>query len=200
MRRILEAPTIYQSFQVMGGFFSARTRAIGEYLKLKAGDRVLDIGCGPGFIANHLPAGVIYNGFDIDRRYISYAQKHFGNRGKFHCEIFDQESARQFEGVDVVMMNGLLHHVDDQTALNLLKTAKAVLRPGGTGFTLDGCFRQNQSPFVRWLLESDRGRYVRTKEGYEELCGAAFERVDVKVREDLSWVPYTYAIGLLYKD
>lgn len=199
MRRLLEAPTIYQSFQVLGGFFSARTRAIGEYLKLKAGDRVLDIGCGPGFIANHLPPGVIYNGFDIDQRYISYAQKHFGNRGNFHCEIFNEASARRFEGVDVVMLNGLLHHVDDQTATDLLNMAKVVLRPGGTGFTLDGCFRQGQSPFVRWLLENDRGRYVRTGDGYRKLFDAVFERTDVNVREDLSWVPYTFAIGLLHK-
>jgi len=199
MRRLLEDPAIYQSFQVLGGFFSARTRAISEYLKLKAGDRVLDIGCGPGFIANHLPPGVIYNGFDIDQRYISYAQKHFGNRGNFHCEVFNETSARRFEGVDVVMLNGLLHHVDDQTATDLLNMARVALRPGGTGFTLDGCFRQGQSQFVRWLLQNDRGRYVRTGEGYRKLYDAVFERTDINVREDLSWVPYTFAIGLLHK-
>jgi hypothetical protein len=141
---------------------------------------------------------VIYNGFDIDQRYINYAQNHFGNRGNFHCEIFNEASARRFEGVDVVMLNGLLHHVDDKTATDLLNTARAALRPGGTGFTLDGCFRQNQSPFVRWLLQNDRGRYVRTQEGYKKVCAAAFGRVDIEVREDLSWVPYTFAIGLLH--
>ena len=54
---ILQHPQIYQSFQSMGGFFGARIRAIDAYLTIKPGDHIIDIGCGPGFIVKHLPAG-----------------------------------------------------------------------------------------------------------------------------------------------
>jgi SAM-dependent methyltransferase len=36
--------------------------------------RVLDIGCGPAYIVEYL-RGATYFGFDINSRYIAYAQK-----------------------------------------------------------------------------------------------------------------------------
>jgi len=115
MKAILDSPMLYHTFQRAIGGFSARVKAINEYLSLKQGQVVIDIGCGPGHIAAHLPRGVDYHGFDIEPQYIEYAKRHFGGVAAFHCRMFDADAARTLGLADVVMMNGVLHHMDDST-------------------------------------------------------------------------------------
>jgi SAM-dependent methyltransferase len=103
---ILQHPQLYQAFQSIGGFFSARLRATEEYLALKPGDHVIDVGCGPGFLARRLPPGVRYDGIDIDRPYIEYARRRFGSTASFHCRSFDESLAAELGPADVIMMNG----------------------------------------------------------------------------------------------
>ena len=101
---------------------------------------------------------------------------------------------------DVVMMNGFIHHLDDETALATLRAARYALRRGGTVFTLDGCFREGQSPISHWLLQNDRGQFMRDEAGYRALFGTVFDDViiTIHIREDLSRVPYTFAVGLVH--
>jgi hypothetical protein len=62
--------------------------------------------------------------------------------------------------------------------------------------TLDGCYRDGQSRIATWLLRNDRGRFVRNEDGYRRLLGAAFNNIRTHVREDLSFVPYSFLIGI----
>jgi SAM-dependent methyltransferase len=197
VKQFLEAPALYQLFQSLGGFFGARVKCINEYLNLKAGDRIIDIGCGPGYIVNHLPSGVHYLGFDTDARYIAHAKKHFGNKGSFFCQPFDESCVDAHGPADVAMMNGLIHHLDDNTAVEVLRTVRKALKPTGILFTLDGCFREGQSIIAKKLLQNDRGTHVRTEQGYRDLFRTSFEDVTLFVREDVSRVPYTFVVGLL---
>ena len=75
---ILKHPAVYQAYQDIGGFHAGRLKAIATYLPMKGGEKVVDIGCGPGFIVNDLPPSISYAGFDTDERYIAYANAHFG--------------------------------------------------------------------------------------------------------------------------
>jgi SAM-dependent methyltransferase len=197
VKQFLEAPAIYQLFQNLGGFFGARVKCIDDYLSLKAGDRIIDIGCGPGYIVNHLPREIHYLGFDTDSRYIAHARKHFGNQGSFFCQPFDEASAQVHGPVDVAMMNGLIHHLDDGTATQLLQAVRKALKPAGVLFTLDGCFREGQSMIAKKLLENDRGKHIRTEQAYGDLYRSSFEDVTLHIREDVSRLPYTFVVGLL---
>ena len=129
MKDILNSPSIYQLFQFCGGFFSARVKAINQYLELRPGQNLIDIGCGPGHILPKLPRGVFYDGFDTDEKYIRYANRHFGHLGKFHCRVFDATAAKEFGPADGVMMNGVLHHLDDKTFIETTTAIRSVLRP-----------------------------------------------------------------------
>lgn len=196
MRAVLRHPALYQAYQNAGGFFGARVKAIADYLTLRPGMRVIDIGCGPGFILRHLPSGIDYVGFDIDQAYIDYARRSFGHLGKFHCRYFDTAAAEEFAGADVVMMNGVLHHIADEALRGTLANVRDVLKRDGVLFTLDGCYREGQSRIAKWLLDNDRGEFVRDRSGYQHVLCGAFARVDLAIREDYSRVPYTFIIGV----
>lgn len=193
---VFQYPLLYQAFQIAGGFFGARVRAIAEYLTIPPNSRVIDVGCGPGFIVDHLPASVEYIGFDVDERYIAYARRHFGRRGIFHCQPFDDVAAAASGPADIVMMNGVIHHLDDMATFAVLRAIQGVLNPSGVLFTLDGCFHDQQSAIARLLIYKDRGRFVRSEVSYRDLLRSVFERAATYIREDLSWVPYTFVVGL----
>jgi SAM-dependent methyltransferase len=199
MKAILSHPALYQAYQNVGGFFGARVKAITDYLTLRPGMRVIDIGCGPGYILPHLPEEIEYTGFDIDAPYIAYARRWFGNLGTFHCRHFDEAAAREFAGADVVMMNGVLHHIADEDLKGMLANIHAMLTNGGVLFTLDGCYHEGQSRVAKWLLDNDRGKFVRDRSGYDHLLRSAFRNVSLTIRDDYSRVPYTFVIGVAQK-
>ena len=196
---MLSHPFIYQAFQEAGGFFSARIKAISEFIDIQPGMRVIDIGCGPGYIVKHLPPGLDYLGFDIDPSYIAHANQKFGGRGGFHCCVFDAAAARDFAPADIVMMNGVLHHISDTELAETLQNVRAVMRPGGLLLSLDGCFREGQGRFRKWLLDKDRGHFVRDVRGYRNALTGVFDCVDLHIRENYSRIPYTFVIGVSKK-
>lgn len=198
LKGLLGFPFLYQAFQEAGGFFGARVKAIAEFVDIKPGMRIIDIGCGPGYIVTHLSEGIEFIGFDIDSAYIAHANEKFGTRGRFVCRFFDAAAA-EFGPADVVMMNGVLHHIPDPELGATFKNVRDVLKPGGLLFSLDGCYRPGQSRFRRWMLDHDRGKFVRTEAGYRKILEASFDRVDLHIRDNYSRVPYTFVVGLAYK-
>jgi 2-polyprenyl-3-methyl-5-hydroxy-6-metoxy-1,4-benzoquinol methylase len=196
---LLAVPLLYQAFQELGGFYAARLTTINKYLKPKAGERIIDIGCGPGYLARDLPDGVAYLGFDLDHRYIEFAKRRFGERGQFFCCQFDHAAAKTFGPADIVMMNGVLHHISDVDVATTLAAVHGALRPGGVLFTLDGAYTDAQPRFSRFLLDHDRGRYVRTPGQYVNLLKEFFVSVESHTHEELARVPYTFFIAVSRK-
>ena len=196
LRSTLSRPNVYQAYQRFGGFHTAKLNALRQYLPIAAGSRVIDIGCGPGHMTEGLPLEVEYFGFDVDASYIEFAQRKFGRSYSFFCRLFDEAAAGEFGPADIVMLNGVLHHMDDAVAIRTLQLARAILRPGGRIFTLDGCYCDGQSRWAKLLLDWDRGRFVRSENGYLRLGEEACLDIESHVRSDLSWVPYTFIIML----
>ncbi len=157
--------------------------------------KVIDIGCGPGTIVKHLPR-ISYHGFDIDESYIAYARRNYSEKGDFHCRFFDGAAAEEFGPADVVMMNGVVHHLTDSETATTFRSIRKALKPGGMLFTLDGCYVDGQSAVRAWMLRNDRGRHVRRLEQYRSLMSREFDPVEFHIREDISWFPYTWAIGI----
>jgi SAM-dependent methyltransferase len=172
---------------------------VRDYLRPLPTDRILDIGCGPASILASLPASVEYVGFDPSPRYIEAAQKRFGPRGTFVVGVATRENLPQYPPFNLALAVGVLHHLDDEAARELIELAFANLQTGGKLVTLDGCFTERQSAVARSLLRMDRGRYVRDAEHYKRLALDAFTQVELDVRTDLLRIPYTHAILTAHK-
>jgi SAM-dependent methyltransferase len=192
MRSLLERPAVYSLFRRLVGRDSARSVYAREHLRLAPGQRVLDLGCGPGDILQFLPA-VDYVGYDINPAYIERARKRFAGRGKFHCQAVDENLPVE-NPFDVVIAHGVLHHLDDEAARALFRLARRALKPGGRLVTFDGCYAEGQPALARLFLSLDRGRHVRGRNAYEALARSAFEEVRSFVRHDLVRIPYTHLI------
>jgi 2-polyprenyl-3-methyl-5-hydroxy-6-metoxy-1,4-benzoquinol methylase len=200
IKKLLENPRLYMLFETVVGGVRTRRLCIQQYLAIPKGARILDIGCGPGYVAAFVPHST-YVGYDVERKYIEYAQRRYSSLGTFNHGEYNRQELKKYEPFDFVMMNGLLHHVDDATALDLLQLAMDSLNPGGKVLCFDGGLHPKQTVFARYVVKEDRGKFVRSPEAYEKLAVEIFGKANVKtdLREDLFYIPYSLVIMVLEK-
>jgi len=188
-RSILKASFLYNFYQKLVGGVRARRLFITKDVNINPNQKILDIGCGPGYIIDFLPE-VNYTGFDIDPNYIETAKKTYPDKS-FTCssiETFHIEDPHTF---DVVICAGVLHHLNDEEASTLFKLAKQALKPEGRLLTFDGCYVKNQNPVAKKLLDLDRGKYVRTKSEYLRITKQHFSNIETKIDTNYFHIPYT---------
>lgn len=193
IRSVLSSPVIYDSLQLIMGASAVRAELVEKYIRPAADARILDIGCGTAEILNHLPAGVDYTGFDISPAYIEAATRRYADRGRFFCGLLTAEQLDSLPRFDIVVAIGVLHHLNDDEAMQVFALARTALRPGGRIVTIDPCLAEGQNPLARLLISQDRGQNVRTSDGYRRLGEPYFASVTGRLRHR-AWIPYTHWI------
>jgi len=199
IRKILSHPFVYDGLQLMLGAKRLRQVYVSSYIKPDKQSRVLDIGCGTSEILEFLPTSVDYHGYDLSPTYIYAAEKRYGGRGTWHCDSVMDLQLDDFGAFDIVMANGVLHHLEDREAQKLSEVAFRALKSKGRLITIDPCFDDGQNPIARFLISRDRGQNVRDAEGYVALIKPHFDSVELFTRHDLLRVPYTHAIVVATK-
>lgn len=192
IRAILSSPKIYNFFQNIMGAQKARVEFAQEYIRAQPGNHILDLGCGTAEILAFLP-DVHYVGFDISEAYVAAARARFGKKGVFECRKLGEAEVLELQKFDIVLVLGVLHHLEDNAARALLRTAHAALRTQGRLVTIDPCHVKGQNMLARILINLDRGKNVRSLDGYTALAKSVFHdtRADIRHR---SWIPYTHCI------
>ena len=202
LHRILTNPWAYRLLQNSLGAQKFQRRFVKEHLRPFAGCRILDMGCGPADVLAHVPNSIgEYVGFDMNSEYIESARSRW--KGRTECSFssltVEGPSALPTGHFDIVMAIGLVHHLADLSALRLFHLASNALKPNGVLVTIDAVHSANQHWFARWLISKDRGRAVRTAQGYRDLASHYFAEIEEAELHDMLYVPYTHFVMRCYK-
>jgi SAM-dependent methyltransferase len=178
---IISSPRVYNLLQFVAGETIYRNKMVKQYIKPFEGCRILDIGCGTGGYINHLDRyckNYEYYGFDGEAVYIDYAKWAFGHRPNLHFyhKILTEESVKDFDGFDIVIATGVIHHLDDEIVGSLLRIAKLALKPGGRFVTYDTGKFEHMSLLENIFLKFDRGRSIRDINEYATLIKKIFPK------------------------
>lgn len=188
---LLSSPRVYTAFQYVMGARAAWTHFVADYVRPFPGAALLDIGCGPADMLAYMPSDVDYWGVDISQAYIDRAVRRFGKRGHFLCKLLTADDLVMLPKFDVVTAVGVLHHLEDSEARQVLALAQQALKPGGRLVTIDPCLVKGQNPIARFLIRRDRGQNVRSRLGYTDLVPVGFAEARVEIRHK-AWIPYTH--------
>jgi 2-polyprenyl-3-methyl-5-hydroxy-6-metoxy-1,4-benzoquinol methylase len=194
IRKILEYPIVYTTFQNLLGSESSQDKLVAEYIKPEDGMYILDVGCGPGSLLEHIYKDVVYYGFDFEESYIQKAQEKYGTRGKFFCEDVTNFEFKGNEKFDRILILSVLHHLEDEQVHKILSVLTKLLKPDGYLLVQENTFVKGQSLIAKAIIKMDRGQNVRKPEGYLNLCQAHFKNCTYEIRHDLLRIPYTHIL------
>jgi cyclopropane fatty-acyl-phospholipid synthase-like methyltransferase len=194
LRKILELPVIYNTYQYVAGAERLRKKIFSESIKISSGMKVLDVGCGTGDLIKYLPKDINYVGIDISPEYIDFARSRFGaeKNKEFICADVNELSSN-YRNFDTIIAIGLLHHLNDSEVEKLLTNIRECLAPSGIFYSLDPLLEKKQSVIERFIITRDRGQYVRYFNEYEGLFNKVkFSSVRKMARKDLLQIPFTH--------
>jgi len=169
--RLLERPSVYLAWQ--RPFVSTKLAPAKRHNDFTMIRRALDVGCGPGTNSAEF-RGLDYMGVDLNPSYIAYARRRHGR----HFEVADvRTDPIPGRGTyDFVLVNSLLHHLDDVAAASLLAGVRDYISDDGHVHVIELELPERRG-LPRMLALSDRGEYPRSLSAWRDLLTESFDEV-----------------------
>lgn len=162
---IMERPLFYNLWSSI--HFFPRLNEIKAAIEQSSCPHILDLGCGTGLFKKNYP-GCDYVGIDNNARYIGYARKNL--RGDFILgDILKLDRYLNSSRFDYIIINGVLHHLEDASVAMLMKNIGAYLNRDGTIIVIDHIYNERLNYVNKLLLKYDRGSFSRTEVSYRTL-------------------------------
>lgn len=172
---ILNNPFIYNFIQYV--FTHKKTMDFWDKLIGDVNNKtILDVGCGPGKDAL-LFLGSNYIGVDLSKEYIDEAKSKYSEYGTFYQLSIDDIETLEISNIDIIILKGVVHHLNDSQVLNFLKKIKDKMSEDGRIFTIDPVFTTKQNIISKQFISFDRGKDVRYNNEYDSLV----EKSDFKI-------------------
>jgi phosphatidylethanolamine/phosphatidyl-N-methylethanolamine N-methyltransferase len=143
-----------------GLFVRKKQRRAVDLLRLKNGDRVLDLGVGTGLTLGHYPSDTTVIGMDLSRGMLQKAQKRIDKMGLSHCHLVQGDALSPPFGeasFDHVLITHVISVVSDPP--KLLQLAQQMVKPGGKVIVLNHF--QSTRPAMAWLEEKLNPLFVK---------------------------------------
>ena len=168
---VLSNPRTWHFLRKLPEFDYRRTK---ERIRCILGDtegNVLDLRCGTGEYAR-LFSAKRYVGMDLSPPFVRYASTRLGG---FAFLVGDGERLPfPDDRFHRVLVNGVIHHLDDGSADRLLREASRVVRPSGAVLIIEGVPSSAVNLPGRLMHAIDQGDHIRTAEAYGELIERHF--------------------------
>lgn len=198
VRKILEVPWVYNFFQRSIQKKSIWADIFEREISLDVdSSRILDIGCGPGNLLAEEGMKIDQSkfvGIDPSQDYVDHATELFP-AARFLTGTVRSVDLTE-ETFDLIIIAGVLHHVDDQEAMEIMTFAHAHKSNKGLILSLDPVFFSGQNVFARWMALADRGQNVRTAKSLEGLWRGALASSDIQISIKSGYlrVPHDYVL------
>jgi SAM-dependent methyltransferase len=184
--RLLEQPRVYLAWQ--RPFVSSKLAPIWRHTSRSSITRVLDVGCGPGTNAAEFE-GLDYLGVDLNPAYIEHARRN--HAGRFEVADMRSDAIPGGGTYDFVLVNSLLHHLDDESTRSLLARLRAYVSGDGYLHVIDLELPERRG-IARTLTLNDRGDHPRSVPAWRTLLTehfdeVVFERFPVPARGPMLW-------------
>ena len=166
---LLENPLVYRLWQTP--FANRKLEPVLSHNDLREVRRVLDVGCGPGTNAPHFQH-TYYLGLDFNPHYIENARRRF--KGNFEVADVTQYRAEPGTRFDFILVNSILHHIDDRNTDRILSHLNTLLTPDGHVHILE-LVTPEKPGIARKLAQMDRGKYARPLDCWRDLFSKHFE-------------------------
>lgn len=163
--------TAYRLWQAP--FANAKLAPVLKHNDFSTIGRVLDVGCGPGTNCRYFE-DCDYTGMDINPQYIDYARRTFGRN--FVVQDVCTFQAAPNERFDFVLINSLLHHLDEAATDRILDQVSKLLASGGHVNIVDLVIPEEVG-MPRWLAANDRGDYPRGLDQWQDIFERHFQSV-----------------------
>jgi len=129
-------------------------------------NKILDVGCGPGTNAGVF-SGWDYVGIDLNPRYIENAKAKYADK-RFFC---GDATSMDLEGekFPVILINSLMHHLNDAECRQLLDGVKPILAENGSIIVQEPLVPPKNQRLMRFLMAQDRGDHFRKLEVWKAM-------------------------------
>jgi SAM-dependent methyltransferase len=176
---ILDRPVVWEAsravLDVGFGLYRRRRALLARWGLLEGEPSILDVGCGIGQYASLTPGR--YVGVDLNCPYVEHARRRRGDeRHAFRC-VDAAELIAEGERFDLVLMVDFLHHLADEAATSVLRTAGELA--SGHVVSLEPVTEQ-ANRIGRWFVDNDRGDHMRPHAGLLAL----FDRAGLRLEAD----------------
>lgn len=164
IERTLENPVMFDLQQKLCNDYTTVSNEFSEFLS-KDSMKILDVGCSTGTCAGNIidMKKHDYTGIDISPKYTSMASQRYPD-GKF-IPMDARQMTFADNSFDIVMFNGVLHHMPDDLILDCAKEVNRVVKADGVVLVGEPVFTDSK-PMSTFLLKLDRGKFIRKTEDY----------------------------------
>lgn len=157
---LLDNPLIFEIWSRV--HFKPRFQKLLPYLKGQP--RILDVGCASGLLLDYIDLKN-YTGIDNYRPYITRAGK-IHPQATFIFGTFPDAFAGMRNAFDLILFNGIMHHIESGKKEFLLAACYQLLKDNGKVIIVDHEIDEPKNILNRLLLSIDRGRFPEPRYFY----------------------------------
>jgi len=141
---------------------------LNKYIAEKKIKNVYDIGCADSVFLKYNTNLISYYGYDINSQFIKKSKKVYKSNKKYNfvCCAAAEIANLQFKPNSIVLMCGIIHHLNDEDAINLISNINT---QNVEAFAIDPLKKDKLGFLNKFFISIDRGNYIRDESQYKKI-------------------------------